>query len=189
MVKCPGDEIDVLNDSWLFLMWSSDHCPYSTNSACSRWPVAVIPKSLYLTDESGINLTVAAATREIVASFNRLSTDGIKLRDVPSMGRSVVTRLCLVKFFPNQTIHLSLMPPKERTLGLGSFYPSRLISQTGGLPQVLLPWTQRRLESFLAGLQPGQALRDRPGAGLVKYSWTSPGKYDSVSVFSNLVSL
>ena len=94
MVQYPGDEIDVLNDSWLFLMWSSDHCPYSTDSACSRWPVAVIPKSLYVIDASGINLTVAAATREIVASFNRLSTDGIKLRDVPSMGRNVVTWFC-----------------------------------------------------------------------------------------------
>ena len=45
----------------------------------------MIPKTLYLMDENEINLTVAAATGEIVASFNRLSTHGIKVRIVPSM--------------------------------------------------------------------------------------------------------
>lgn len=81
-----GDEIDTLNDSWLFLIWSSDHSPCLSNSVCSRWPIAVIPKSLYLMDTSEINLTIRAATNEIVTSFNRLSNMGIKIRDLPSMG-------------------------------------------------------------------------------------------------------
>ncbi len=81
-----GDEIDTLNDSWLFLIWSSDHSPCLSNSVCSRWPIAVIPKSLYLIDSSEVNLTIRAATSEIVTSFNRLSNMGIKIRDLPSMG-------------------------------------------------------------------------------------------------------
>ena len=91
-----GDEIEVLNDTWLFILWSSDHSPFLSNSVCSRWPVAVIPKSLYLMDDAtGVNLTVQEITREIVESFNRLSNDGIKVRDVPSMGGGIVTWFCL----------------------------------------------------------------------------------------------
>lgn len=90
-VESPGDEIEAFNDSWMFLLWSSDHSPYLTNSVCSRWPIAVIPKSLYLMGGGDLNLTIGAATREIVASFNKLSTSGIKIKDAPSMGRSVAT--------------------------------------------------------------------------------------------------
>ena len=87
-----GDEIEVLNDSWMYLIWTSDHCPYRSNSVSSRWPIAVIPKSLYLMDDqTGLNLTVQAATAEIVASFNRLSSQGIKIKSFPSMGRDVAT--------------------------------------------------------------------------------------------------
>lgn len=90
--RLAGDEIDVLNDSWLFLIWSSDHSPYLKNSVCFRWPIAVIPKSLYLIDNSEVNLTVRAATAEIVTALNRLSTGGIKIKDLlPSMGPSPVT--------------------------------------------------------------------------------------------------
>ena len=46
-------------------------------------------------------MTVAAATREIVASFNKLSNDGIKLRDVPSMGAREVSWFCFHIFFWN----------------------------------------------------------------------------------------
>lgn len=81
-----GDEIETLNDSWLFLIWSSDHSPCLSNSVCSRGPIAVIPKSLYLIDSNEVNLTVRAATTEIVTSFNRLSNMGVKIRDLPSMG-------------------------------------------------------------------------------------------------------
>lgn len=85
-----GDEIDVLNDSWLFLIWTSDHCPYRSNSACSRWPIAVFPKSLYYMDpNSGVNVTIQAATAEITKSFNKLSEGGIKIRNFQSMGHEV----------------------------------------------------------------------------------------------------
>jgi hypothetical protein len=90
-IEIPGDEIEALNGSWMFLLWSSAHSPYLTNSVCSRWPIAAIPKSLYLMGDGDLNLTLGAATWEIVASFNKLSTSGIKIRDVPSMGRSVVS--------------------------------------------------------------------------------------------------
>ena len=90
----------MLNDTWLFLIWCSDHSSFPTNSACSRWPIAVIPKSLYLMDnETGINLTVAAATAEIAKSLQKLSTSGVKLRDVPSMGSCTETRFCLEQSF------------------------------------------------------------------------------------------
>ena len=62
-----------------------------SNSVCSRWPIAVIPKAMYLMDENSINLTVAAATREIMVSFNRLSTMGVKLKEPTSFGGDVVT--------------------------------------------------------------------------------------------------
>lgn len=82
-----GDEIDALNDSWMFLIWVSDHSPYRTNSVCSRWPIAVLPASLYLVDtDTGVNQTIAAATREIMLSFNKLSEEGIKLREFRSLG-------------------------------------------------------------------------------------------------------
>lgn len=50
----------------------------------------MFPKSLYYMNPDGINLTVQAATAEIVESFNKLSTDGIKLRTFPSMGNELV---------------------------------------------------------------------------------------------------
>ena len=94
-----GDEIEVLNDSWLFLIWCSDHAKFKTNSACSRWPIAVIPKSLYLMDNrTGMNLTVAAATSEIVESLKKLNTSGVKLRDLPSVGRATDTWFCQTNF-------------------------------------------------------------------------------------------
>lgn len=40
--------------------------------------------------EGEINATIVAATREIVAAFNRLSTSGIKIRDVSIAGGSTV---------------------------------------------------------------------------------------------------
>ena len=86
-------------------MWTSDHSPYSTNSVCSRWPIAVIPKSLYLM-EGDINATIAAATREIVAGFNRLSTMGIKIRDFSTPGRSTVART----IYPFYSFNLRIFP-------------------------------------------------------------------------------
>lgn len=58
----------------------------------SRWPIAVIPASLYKIDASGVNLTMQAVAKEITESFNHLSTHGVKIRDFGSMGGGVVPR-------------------------------------------------------------------------------------------------
>lgn len=63
----------------------------------SRWPIAILPQSLYVMDDTGtVNLTIAAATYEIMLSFNKLSTDGIKLREFRSRGAHEVP--LLIKF-------------------------------------------------------------------------------------------
>ena len=74
----------------MFFLWTSDSCPYRTNSASSRWPICVIPKTAYFVDPDGVNATLATATREIVASFNRLSSVGVHVRDFRSMGGEIV---------------------------------------------------------------------------------------------------
>ena len=71
-------------------MWSPDSTPYPTNSIVSRFPIAVVPASLYLIDANGINLTVQAVTAEIVSAFDRLSQTGVHVRDLPSMGATSV---------------------------------------------------------------------------------------------------
>ena len=45
----------------------------------------MLPASLYATVD-GINLTVQAACKVITASFNRLSQQALKVRDMPSCG-------------------------------------------------------------------------------------------------------
>lgn len=78
-----------------------------SNSVCSRWPIAVIPKALYLMSEDSINLTVAAATREIMLSFNRLSTMGVKLKEPASFGGGLVS--CHVYFLFSWGTALKIM--------------------------------------------------------------------------------
>ncbi|CAK9102286.1 Uncharacterized protein SCF082_LOCUS47811, partial [Durusdinium trenchii] len=91
------DEISCLNDSWLFLMWATDHGRYMTNSMASRWLIAVLPASLYKMNADGTNLTVMSATREIVNSlvnsFNELAHHGVDVRDVASLGGGLVANL------------------------------------------------------------------------------------------------
>lgn len=86
-----GDEIDVLNDSWMFLLWVSDTSPVRSHSPSSRWPIAILPASLYVFRE-GINITLAAITQAICASFNKLS-GGIKVHDLQSLGGGLVPLL------------------------------------------------------------------------------------------------
>ena len=74
----------------MFCLWTSDSSPYRTSSASSRWPICVIPKSLYFVDPNGVNATLAAATAEITSSFNKLSNLGVLVRDFPSMGGGIV---------------------------------------------------------------------------------------------------
>lgn len=88
----PGDEISMLGDSWMFLLWSSDSSPWLSNSAASRWPIAVIPASLSIMGDEGNNLTLGSATSAIAESFRKLAIQGIKIRDLKSRGGSTVSR-------------------------------------------------------------------------------------------------
>ncbi len=76
----------------MFLIWVSDTSPVRTHSPSSRWPIAILPASLYVFRE-GINITLAAITQAICASFNKLSDDGIKVHDLQSLGGGLVPLL------------------------------------------------------------------------------------------------
>ena len=84
-----GDEIDCLGDSWMFLLWGSDHCPAPTHSPSSRWPICILPASLYV-KRDGVNITLQAATQAICTSFNNLSVHGVNVMDLPSLGGGLV---------------------------------------------------------------------------------------------------
>lgn len=88
-VVAAGDEIDCLGDSWCFLLWSSDLSPSSTHSTRSRFPICILPASLYMIVD-GINLTIEAMTLAIKTSFNKLATEGLKIRNLPSLGGGIV---------------------------------------------------------------------------------------------------
>ncbi|CAE7346366.1 unnamed protein product, partial [Symbiodinium pilosum] len=72
------DEANAINESWMFLTFTSDLSPYLTDSAASRFLIGIIPASRYLIDpDSGTNLTLQAACYHITQSFNRLSQQGV----------------------------------------------------------------------------------------------------------------
>ena len=75
----------------MFLVWSCDSAPtsISTHSPSSRWPICILPSSLYVVID-GVNLTLEPALHAITESFNKLSTEGIKVRDLPSLGGGTV---------------------------------------------------------------------------------------------------
>eukprot|EP00435_Cladocopium_sp_Y103_P051845 s2022_g16.t1 len=73
------DEIDSLNESWMFVLWCSDASPYRTDSASSRFPIAVVPASAYWYDDTGVNMTLQRIASEVTMSFNKLSSEGIKV--------------------------------------------------------------------------------------------------------------
>ena len=67
----------------MFLTFTSDLSPYLTDSAASRFLIGIIPASRYLIDpDSGTNLTLQAACYHIMQSFNRLSQQGVPVKDV-----------------------------------------------------------------------------------------------------------
>ena len=70
----------------MFVLWSSDVSPYRTDSVSSRFPIAIIPASLYVINDEGVNVTLQSMTQAVTSSFNKLSTHGVKLRDFLSMG-------------------------------------------------------------------------------------------------------
>ena len=87
-----GDEIDRLNESWFFLVWTSDHSGSSTHSPRSRWPICILPASLYAY-ANNINITLEAVTFAVTTSFNKLATEGLKTRNLASLGNDVVASL------------------------------------------------------------------------------------------------
>ena len=104
ILSSQGDEIDSLNDQWLFLVWSSDLSPYKTNSVASRWPIAVLPASLYKIDADGVNQpdypTSMHGNCQIVQ---------------PYVGRNQNSGLCIYgswSSFLVDLISLSYFPPK-----------------------------------------------------------------------------
>lgn len=70
---------------WMVLLWTCDTCPSLTHSPSSRWPITVIPSYRYH-HENEVNITLQAITQAISKSFNDLSTLGIPICDLPSMG-------------------------------------------------------------------------------------------------------
>ena len=61
-------------------------CPYRTDSVSSRFPIAILPASLYWINSNGVNLTIQAMCKEITSSFNKLSVEGLKIRNLRSLG-------------------------------------------------------------------------------------------------------
>ena len=84
-----GDELNALGDSWMFILWTSDLSPCPNVSTASRFPICILPASLYAIDDNGVNLTLQHAARVLTDSFNKLSTEGIKVRDLASLGGGV----------------------------------------------------------------------------------------------------
>ena len=150
----------------MFLIWTTDHCPYRTNSVASRWPFAVIPKSLYFMDPDGINATLAAATAELVASFNKLSRDGITVRDFPSLGGATVASQSIenVSGFPLK----SFLPENYQQVYISAPVLHHL--RPGWEPEVFRDGVQRRLEGVSPGVQPRPPLQCRGGVDLIPRS-------------------
>lgn len=72
----------------MFILWGADASPVKTHSPSSRWPIAIIPASHYAVDE--VNMTLAAISQAVVSSFNKLSHEGIRVNDLPSLGGGLV---------------------------------------------------------------------------------------------------
>ena len=80
-----------MNESWLFLLWASDLSPYRTDAASSRFPIAIIPSSLYWYDDNGVNLSLQTIAAEVTQNFNKLSLEGVKVRNLQSLGAGTVS--------------------------------------------------------------------------------------------------
>lgn len=80
------------------MVWSSDASPFLTNSMSSRFPIAILPASRYAISSRGVNLTLEAAAQQVTRSFNKLSTRGVKLRNIASLNAPTVPCLKFVFF-------------------------------------------------------------------------------------------
>ncbi|CAK9015524.1 unnamed protein product, partial [Durusdinium trenchii] len=76
-----GDEGSALNASWMTFHFQCDLSPALTNAGVSRFLITTIPSTLYIYDQEGVNLTLQSAARSITESLNKLSTDGVVVRD------------------------------------------------------------------------------------------------------------
>ena len=85
-----GDEVEALGDNWMFFIWCSDLSPAHTHSPASRFPICIVPASLYVHSD-GVNITYEAITQAVTSSFNKLSCAGISIRDFDSCGSDEVT--------------------------------------------------------------------------------------------------
>lgn len=74
----------------MFILWISDLSPCCNHSPASRWPCCILPASLYH-EKDGLNVTIQHATRVVADSFNKLA-EGLKVRDLPSVGGAVAPR-------------------------------------------------------------------------------------------------
>ena len=81
------------------MVWSSDASPFLTNSMSSRFPIAILPASRYAISSRGVNLTLEAAAQQVTRSCNKLSTRGVKLRNIASLNAPTVPCLKFVFFF------------------------------------------------------------------------------------------
>lgn len=121
-----GDEVSCLGELYMCFIWMSDLTPLRSNSAASRWPIAIVPASLYWKDPSGINMTVGAMTDEIMKSFNELSDEGATVREFQSVGGEIVPFLHQPKLYQNRfRISLCLF------LNNSSFFPHSLMVSLG----------------------------------------------------------
>ena len=83
----------------MYLIWTSDLSAYLTDSAASRMVIAIIPAERYIIHpRTGVNLTLQTACLAIAESFNKLSREGVAVKD-PS-GTRPVSDWYLRKIFP-----------------------------------------------------------------------------------------
>lgn len=99
LFSCSGDEVTMLNDSWMVLLWSSDLCPWLSDAAASRFLIGILPASLYIIGENNNNLTLAGASQAIADSFLKLINHGLKVRDFASRGAATALGLNSQQFF------------------------------------------------------------------------------------------
>lgn len=71
-----GDECQALGSSYMVLTWMSEVNPVMTDSLFSRHIITLIPAERYHIVD-GVNITLMAAMREIILSFQELSSKGV----------------------------------------------------------------------------------------------------------------
>ena len=86
-----GDEATCINDSWMFLLWTSDFSPFLTDALGSRMVMCLLPAKHYVVTEDGVNMTLQVVMHAITESWKRLSRTGIPVHDFASRGGAEAT--------------------------------------------------------------------------------------------------